>query len=150
MWLKMGRARKIVPTALLLGMALGCATWTGYVLSVLWSGEWKYRELILPILAGASVTFLASVAVAVIQKGRHNARGVVWLAFLVTGSCGVAAAGLYFGVLASCALSCGTKLEREVKSPNGQSRAILCFARSLLRSDVTRFDRDRWREVRWD
>lgn len=127
----MGRTRKLICTALLLGLAIGCATLSGYLLSILWLGEWKYRELIALISGTAIAAVLSAAAAAVIHKGRRNWRAVSWLTAMIIAGCGVAATGLFFGVLANCDLSCGTRIEAESMNPTGQWRAVL-FSRNCI------------------
>jgi hypothetical protein len=116
--------RKPIYTVLLLALAISFATLTGYLLSILWLGEWKYRELLAPIF-GAAIAVVASAAVvAVMYKGRRNLLTVACLTAVIVAASGVVATGLFFGFLGNCNLSCGTKIEAESTSPSGHWRVF--------------------------
>ena len=119
----MSRQLKLIANALLSSVAVACATWFGYVLSVLSSGAWKYREL-LPSLYGTVTATLGSLfIVAVILKGRnHRAVAGIWATSIV--ACSVAATIIFFGVLANCRLCCERRIKTDLTSPNGRWRAV--------------------------
>ena len=116
---------------LLLGFAVGCATLTGHLLSILWLGDWKYRELIAPICTSAIAVVASSAGAAVFYKGGGKLRAIAGHTAVIVAGCCIAAMGLFFGILANCNLSCGTRIEAETKSPTGQWRAVR-FSRNCV------------------
>ena len=69
-------AAKLTAIALSSAVALGAATFAGYMLSVLWAGKWKYTELIAPICGSVFAAVLAAGCVAYIGR-RHRGAGAV-------------------------------------------------------------------------
>ena len=96
-----------------------------YRLSVLWRGQWKYRELIAPTCASALAAGLLFAVIAVVQKGRRNIGAIVRLTLLSTAICGVVATGAFFALLDNCSLSCGQMIKSQSDSPSGRWRAVL-------------------------
>lgn len=120
----MKRYSKLVVCIGLCLLSVAGGSFGSYLLSVLWRGDWKYREIILPL----SVTVLGVIAVlmtiAFIARGRHNARGVIALTMVLIPSCGLIVSGIFFGVLDNCHLSCGTNVRFESKSPTSEWKAV--------------------------
>jgi hypothetical protein len=116
--------RKHIYTLLFLAFAIGCATLTGYLLSILWLGEWKYRELIAPIWVTTIAVIASAAVVAVINQKQRNLFAIAGLTAVIVAGCVVVATSLFFGILANCNLSCGTRIEAESRSPTGLWRAV--------------------------
>jgi hypothetical protein len=124
-------AAKLTAIALSSVVALGAATFAGYMLSVLWAGKWKYTELIAPICGSVFAAVLAAGCVAYIGRRHRGAGAVVRLGALLALGCFTAAAVLFFGLLANCRLSCENRILAESQSPDGRWKAV-SFSRNCV------------------
>jgi len=115
---------KTATTASLAIWAIGLAMFAGYLLSILWWGQWKYSELVVPTVGAATAAIVAVAVIAVINR-RHRGTGAILrlTALLITG-CSLFTAGLFSLLLANCGLSCGNRIIADVKSPTGRWRAV--------------------------
>jgi len=117
-------AWKITSVVLLSVLALGSATFAGYLFSILRMGRWAYPELVAPLCGSVVAATLAPSVIALINRRQRGIAAVVRLAALWTLGCFTAAAGVFFGLLANCSLSCETKIVAESRSPNGRWKAV--------------------------
>lgn len=117
--------KKLVLTALVSVLALACATVTAYWFSIWWRGGRVYGEFIALVCAGAAASLTAVLLIAITLRKKRGAWAVVRASALLVCACVAAGAGIFFGVLENCGLSCGAKVAAESRSPNGRSNAKL-------------------------
>jgi hypothetical protein len=106
---------KIATTVSLAICAIGLATFAGYLLSILWQGQWKYPELVVPTVGTATAAVLAVAVIAVIKRRHRGTGAIVRMTVLLIAGCNLSAAGLFFLLLANCSLSCGNRIMADVK-----------------------------------
>jgi hypothetical protein len=108
----------------LFALAVVIGSIAAYLLSILWRGDWKYSEMIAPIILAAVATLALLAIVAVIATRRGRTRNAAMLISGLVLVCGAVVACVFFGVLDNCRLSCGPVFDAVVKSPTGQWTAI--------------------------
>lgn len=113
------RSSSTVPLAI---VALTCATFAVYLFSILWQGHWKYHEL-LPWLSLAAIGGIISLVIIAFIL-RQGLAAVSRLTALLIMLCSTSAAGIFYGVLANCHLSCGSRIISEVPNRTGKVKAV--------------------------
>ena len=138
--------KKLVSTAPLSALAVGCATLTAYWTSIWWRGARGYPELIPFICVGTLASLILVLLIAVVLRKQSGNWALIRTAALLTIACVLSAAAIFVGVLDNCRLSCGTRPTAEFRSAKGNRSAILlaetctALARSILSVRFSCFD----------
>ena len=110
-------------------VALTSATLAGYLFSVLQHGHWNYPELLPWMGLAASGVVASLVALAAVYC--RGVAAISRLSALLILLCSTSAAGIFYGVLANCRLSCRNKIISQVPNRNGTFKAVWFYRRCI-------------------